>query len=63
MQLAEHQHDNDQVEAWRLQILIDTGYTRARAEDLAENTTVDLHLAVSLLERGCPQPLALKILL
>lgn len=51
------------VDAWRLQTLLDAGYEQFRAELLAMREDVDLHLAVWLLERGCPQDVALNILL
>jgi len=64
MQLAEHQHDHrDLVEAWRLQTLLDSGYTHHRAEQLAPRQDIDLHRAAWLLQHGCTQELALRILL
>lgn len=63
MQLAEHQHDPDLVEQWRLLTLIVSGFTPDQAELLAHRTDIDLHTAVSLLEHGCPPPTAMRILL
>lgn len=51
------------VEQWRLDTLERAGYDAESALVLAASHEVDLHLAVSLLERGCPQDLALQILL
>jgi hypothetical protein len=51
-----------EVESWRLTVLLDAGYPPDLADILAESK-VDLHLAVELLERGCPAPLAARILL
>ena len=51
-----------QVETWRLSVLLDAGYPPDLAELVAESR-VDLHEAVDLLERGCPPPLAARILL
>jgi hypothetical protein len=53
---------NDQVEGWRLSVLLDAGFPPELAELLAESN-VDLHAAVELLERGCSAPLAARILL
>ena len=55
----------EKVEAWRLHVLIEAGYTVSVAERLAVEPwhRVDLHAAVELLERGCPPKLALEILL
>jgi len=51
-----------EVESWRLTVLLDAGYPPELAEQLAESKA-DLHAAVDLLERGCPAPLAARILL
>jgi hypothetical protein len=51
-----------EVETWRLTVLLDAGYPPDLADLLAESK-VDLHVAVELLERGCPAPLAARILL
>ena len=51
------------VERWRLDSLDRAGYDAESAAVLAASPEVDLHLAVSLLQRGCPVSLALQILL
>lgn len=51
------------VEQWRLDSLERAGYDPESAAVLAASPEVDLHLAVSLLKRGCPAELALQILL
>jgi hypothetical protein len=51
------------VEQWRLDSLERAGYDAESAAVLAASPEVDLHLAVSLLKRGCPVALALQILL
>jgi hypothetical protein len=51
------------VEQWRLDSLARAGYDAESAAVLAASPEVDLHLAVSLLQRGCPVALALQILL
>ena len=53
----------DRVEDWRRHELERAGYGVAAARELARRHDVDLHHAVSLLERGCPADVALKILL
>lgn len=63
MSIASHEHLADhEVESWRLTVLLDAGYPPDLADLLAESK-VDLHAAVELLERGCPAPLAARILL
>jgi hypothetical protein len=51
------------VERWRLDSLERAGYDAESAAVLAASPEVDLHLAVSLLQRGCSVSLALQILL
>ena len=51
------------VEAWRLQQLLEAGWTFHRATQLASRLDVDLHQAIRLLRYGCSQKLAMKILL
>jgi hypothetical protein len=51
------------VERWRLDSLERAGYDAESAAVLAASPEVDLHLAVSLLQRDCPVSLALQILL
>jgi hypothetical protein len=53
----------ERIEAWRGQELKRAGYDRRAATELAGRHDVDLHLATDLLRRGCPQELALSILL
>jgi hypothetical protein len=53
----------DRVEAWRQEELERAGYGVAAAQELAQRHDVDLHSAVALLQRGCPQDVALQILL
>ena len=51
------------VEQWRLARLQHAGYDPESAAVLAASHEVDLHAAVSLLERGCAVDVALQILL
>jgi hypothetical protein len=53
----------EQVERWRLESLQRAGYDAESAAVLAASHDVDLHQAVAMLERGCPVPVALQILL
>jgi hypothetical protein len=57
------QDEHDRVERWRQDELERAGFTPPDAARLAARNDVDLHRARGLLERGCPQDLALKILL
>lgn len=59
----EHLDTIAQVEAWRLQALLNAGWKHHRAELLANRLDIDLHTATEILQHGCPQKLALKILL
>jgi hypothetical protein len=51
------------VEQWRAQSLLRSGYDAESAVVLAASHEIDLHYAMSLLERGCSVELALQILL
>lgn len=51
------------VEEWRYECLQRAGYRPDVATVLARRVDVELHLAVSLLESGCSQANALRILL
>jgi hypothetical protein len=53
----------ERVARWRTDELERAGYTPAAATELAFRTDIDLHLAVGLAGHGCPEELALKILL
>ena len=53
----------ERVEQWRQASLERAGYDAEAAAVLAASPEVDLHYAVSLLERGCSVQLALQILL
>jgi hypothetical protein len=55
--------DVDEVVGWRTDELRRAGYRDRAAQILARHTEVDLHLAVALIARGCPQRTALRILL
>lgn len=53
----------ERIERWRVEELARAGYDADDAVELAGRRYVDLHLAVELLERGCPPRTALRILL
>jgi hypothetical protein len=55
--------ETERVLLWREEELERVGYGRETARDLAERTYVDLHLAMDLLQRGCPAETAVRILL
>jgi len=55
--------EQQMIELWRTEELERAGYSHRAAGRLAARHDVDLHLAVRLVERGCPPELALKILL
>jgi hypothetical protein len=53
----------DLIEAWRVEALERAGYLPSEAAEIAVRHDIDLHMAVDMLERGCPSDLALRILL
>ena len=53
----------ERVERWRAEELERAGYDLSAAAMLAASSDVDLHLAIDLLTRGCPQDTAVQILL
>jgi hypothetical protein len=53
----------DEVRHWRFEELLRAGYTIPDALELADRLDVDLHLATSLVRRGCPSGTALRIAL
>ena len=62
MSIAFEDFVDSEVESWRMAVLLDAGYPPELAELIAESKA-DLHAAVNLLERGCPAPLAARIIL
>ena len=54
--------ERETVTSWRIERLVGAGYAEDAALVLALDRDVDLHLAVSLLQRGCPPDTALQIL-
>jgi len=50
------------VREWRRRRLLGLGLSEAAAQRLADNRGVDLHALLSLVDRGCPPGLAVRIL-
>jgi hypothetical protein len=61
--LAEKVTEADLVRRWRLQELVRAGYAPGDALVLSGQPEIDLHLAIDLVKRGCPPPMAVRILL
>jgi hypothetical protein len=55
--------ESERVERWRTDELIRVGFDVEQATILAMEPGVDLHAAIDLVDRGCPPPLAVRILL
>jgi hypothetical protein len=53
----------ERVTWWRAEELVRAGYDPDAAFELAAQRDVDLHAALDLVARGCPPPLAARILL
>jgi hypothetical protein len=50
------------IASWRCMRLRRAGFDAALAERLSRECAVDLHALIELVERGCPPPLAARIL-
>ena len=55
--------ESERIERWRVEELERAGYCPGDAVELASRSYIDLHLAVELIERGCPPETATRILL
>jgi hypothetical protein len=53
----------ERVEHWRAEELVRAGFDPSDAIALAARHDIDLHLAVELIERGCPYETAIEILI
>jgi hypothetical protein len=62
-QLEHRESETDVVRRWRFNELLRAGYDIADAAELALRTEIDLHWAVSLVQRGCPSAIATRIAL
>lgn len=54
--------DQSDVTQWRLRRLLDSGFPRQLASELATTPGVDLHALLDLVGDGCPPDLAARIL-
>jgi hypothetical protein len=59
---AAARHTAAGVVAWRSARLRKAGFDSELAEQLSRECGVDLHALIELVERGCPPPLAARIL-
>jgi hypothetical protein len=55
--------EQERVEQWRAEELVRAGYDPSDAVALAARHDIDLHLAVALVEQGCPHDTAIDILI
>jgi hypothetical protein len=55
--------EQERVENWRAEELVRAGFDPSDAIALASRHDIDLHLAVHLLEQGCPYETAIEILI
>jgi hypothetical protein len=55
--------EKERVEQWRAEELVRAGYQPIDAVALAARHDIDLHLAIRLVEHGCPYELAIDILI
>jgi hypothetical protein len=56
------ENDGHDVAAWRREQLVHAGYPLRLAARLANDAAFDLHELITLVERGCPPELAVRIL-
>jgi hypothetical protein len=59
---VELQRGAAEVVHWRFERLLEAGYESETASWLAKHVDIDLHLAVRLVQDGCPPDTALSIL-
>jgi hypothetical protein len=53
---------DDDLVTWRLRRLGRAGFEPALADRVARDCAMDLHALLELVDRGCPPPLAARIL-
>ena len=53
----------ESVRCWRLEELLRAGYDEEDATEIAFHLDIDLHVAASLVRRGCPSGTAARIVL
>lgn len=61
IELEPEQTEAIDVYCWRMEQLLQAGFTRVLADALAVDAGVDLHAACDLLAAGCPQAVAYRI--
>jgi hypothetical protein len=59
----ETETEAERVQHWRAEELVRAGYDPGDAISLAARHDIDLHLAVALIEQGCPYETALDVLI
>jgi hypothetical protein len=52
-----------EVLRWRFERLVRAGYDLEQSAVLAAHVEIDLHVAIALVDRGCPGETALRILI
>jgi hypothetical protein len=55
--------EQERVEHWRAEELVRAGFDPSDAIALAARHDIDLHLAIELVEQGCPYETAIDILI
>jgi hypothetical protein len=55
--------EKERVEHWRAEELVRAGYEPSDAIAMAARHDIDLHLAVELVQSGCPYETAIEILI
>ena len=55
--------EQDRVEHWRAEELVRAGFDPSDAIALAARNDIDLHLAIELVQQGCPYETAIDILI
>ena len=54
-------HDRVELDAWRRDQLVRSGFSLPLARRVARDRRYDLHALIELVERGCPAELAARI--
>jgi hypothetical protein len=54
--------DRRRIQVWRRRRLLESGFPRPLAAELATDARYDLHALIELTERGCPPHLAVRIM-
>ena len=55
-------HDRHEIQVWRRRRLLESGFPRTLATEVAADSRYDLHALIELTERGCPPHLAVRIM-